>query len=105
MDELMLAGIIAICGTLIVLFLMLMVGLYIITAMRQEQINAREHLRTQKALAKYQAEMGIAQAEAGAQGGQGMELGNLLQYLPYVQALMKGPGQQGQVPEAQQELK
>lgn len=98
-----LIGIAVICATALLLCFMVMVGVYIVTALRQEQINAREHLRTQKALAKYQAEVGIAQAEAGSQGGQGMELGNLLQYLPMVKQMMQGPGQQAE--SQQQEMK
>lgn len=62
-------------------------GLYFITAMKQEQINIRENLRMQKALAKLEFESGG--------DGDGMDImGMLAQFAPML--MNKTPSQQPQ---------
>lgn len=95
MDSNVLLAIALVCGTAfatsIGAMVVLMGGFYFTTAMQQTNLNEREHLRTQKALAKIELE----REQSGEGGNDLMSLA--VQALPVIQGLFsqrKAPEQE-----------
>lgn len=87
-DTVIIAGMVFGFTTAGLISLIVMGGLYFITAMKQEQLNIRENLRTQKALA-------VAQFNAGDDGQQPDQMMQLVQmFAPMIMA--RGQAQQQQ---------
>lgn len=94
MDPLIVAAITILGGLIAVLFVtlpvaVLMGGLYVITAMKQNQLTMRESMRTQKAIARINA-------DSLGDGSGEMDLATLaMQFLPMLTQMKQPPQQPG----------
>lgn len=93
-DTLLIAGMVTGFLTVTTGSLVVMGGLYFITAMKQEQLNIRENLRTQKALAQLQFNSG------GNEGGEPDLMSLVAQFAPLLMQRQQQPQQQPQKQES-----